>query len=221
MLGISIGAIPDIWRSVVRDTFGTDPFSASEIHYRRLQDLPTLPTNGAIDGGSTSSGDEFVTTEGWLEDVAEVSEADTGSSSLLRLCLLTRVLQRRRSSRLPRSRTRPHTSRHAYPIRPCFVLQPQRPPLLTGLPHRLYPTSQPHYQHHAAARSSHTVPPTGTAQSVPCTSPPPPADAGTARSSFSRARPACATSMSTSAAARRARDTCTRTCTGRTSRVMR
>lgn len=69
---ISIGAIPDIWRSVVRDTFGTDPFSASEIHYRRLQDLPTLPTNGAIDGGSTSSGDEFVTTEGWLEDVAEI-----------------------------------------------------------------------------------------------------------------------------------------------------
>ncbi|GAA5954922.1 hypothetical protein JCM8115_005570 [Rhodotorula mucilaginosa] len=69
---ISIGAIPDIWRSVVRDTFGTDPFSASEIHYRRLQDLPTLPTNGAIDGGSTSSGDEFVTTEGRLEDVAEI-----------------------------------------------------------------------------------------------------------------------------------------------------
>ena len=76
MSGISIGAIPDIWRSTVRDTFGTEPFSASEIHYRRLQDLPTLPTNGATkEEGSTSSGDEFVATEGRIEDVAEVSSS--------------------------------------------------------------------------------------------------------------------------------------------------
>lgn len=60
----------------MRDTFGTEPFSASEIHYRRLQDLPTLPTNGATkEEDSTSSGDEFVATEGRLEDMDEVSEA--------------------------------------------------------------------------------------------------------------------------------------------------
>lgn len=86
MPGISIGAIPDIWRSVVRDTFGTEPFSASEMHYRKLQDLPTLPsTNGATKRGLTSPEDEYVATEGRLEDVAEVSSSrlgqdDTGSS---------------------------------------------------------------------------------------------------------------------------------------------
>lgn len=218
--GISIGAIPDIWRSVVRDTFGTEPFSASEIHYRRLRDLPALPTNGATKGDLIPSGDEFVATEGRLEDVAEVSSSLSPDrqggykSPSLDYCLLMISC---RSSRLPRFRIRPHISRHACPIQQSFVLLLLPP----RLPRPLHPTSNPH---HEAARSSHTVPRTATAQSGRCMSPPRPAGAGTARSSFSRARSACATSIQTTARRARqgrGRDTCLRTCTRRTSRVMR
>lgn len=69
--GMSIGAIPDIWRQTVRDTFGVEPFSASEIHYRLLAGLPDTLTNGSTKGASVLPGG-IVTTKGRKEDVAEV-----------------------------------------------------------------------------------------------------------------------------------------------------
>lgn len=68
---MSIGAIPDIWRQTVRDTFGVEPFSASEIHYRLLAGLPDTLTNGSTKGASVLPGG-IVTTKGRKEDVAEV-----------------------------------------------------------------------------------------------------------------------------------------------------
>ncbi|GAA5867855.1 hypothetical protein JCM3774_005885 [Rhodotorula dairenensis] len=67
---ISIGAIPDIWRTTVRDTFGTEPFSASEIHYRTLHDLPPVVDDGMIE--TLPGGETVVTTVGRPEDVAEI-----------------------------------------------------------------------------------------------------------------------------------------------------
>ncbi|GAA5986161.1 hypothetical protein JCM10908_006437 [Rhodotorula pacifica] len=70
---ISIGAIPDIWRSAIRDAFGVEPFSASEIHYRTLRDLPAITTNGSTTKDAHTSGDdEVITTAGRPEDIAEI-----------------------------------------------------------------------------------------------------------------------------------------------------
>ncbi|BGP57114.1 hypothetical protein JCM8202v2_004754 [Rhodotorula sphaerocarpa] len=68
---ISVGAIPDIWRPIVRDTFGVEPFSNSEIHYRTLTDLPAALPNGSTKGASLLPGG-VLTTAGRPEDISEI-----------------------------------------------------------------------------------------------------------------------------------------------------